>query len=232
MPHSYFVRITRPYQDISGLVITWAERAKRLVCYEHIGDETEKTHIHIAVESSEICKKQMKNLVSKYRLKGNEDWTFKDYDEGDTAMVYMTKGKLEPKYMKGYTQQDSDKWKSQWVERKNKVKEDSNEELFNETFGDTDLLELEFKEYKRTTPAMVTMMIRRGDIDTPEEYEDIKLTRFRFILYKARNEAFWRNKSLWTNKAMNDYKMLVYSYIFRHNISIPKQHSEWRKWLW
>lgn len=88
--HNYFVRITRSYSDLSGLVLSWAARADKMVVYEHVGDATEKTHIHMVIIGSEVCKKQLKNLVGFMNFKGNGDWSFKEYEEGD-AMVYMTK---------------------------------------------------------------------------------------------------------------------------------------------
>lgn len=221
MTNDYFIRITRSFSDVSGLVATWASRASQVAVYEHIGDKTEKTHIHLVVLGSEICSKQMKNLVGHYHLSGNKDWTFKDYDGDDMGMVYMSKGKLDPKFLKGWTVQDADLWKSQWVEPRERI--DYNEELYDDVFGNIQTNEYEFKDYERRKPVYDTRL--------PTPIYDEKATMFEFILYRARMAAFQKNKMLWSNKAMIDYKMLVYTYIFRHDIKIPDSHKEWKKWI-
>lgn len=207
MSYDYFVRITRSYSDLSGLVNIWSARADKVVVYEHTGDETEKIHIHMVIKGSDVHKKQLKNLVGYLNLKGNEDWSFKNYQEGN-AMIYMTKGKLEPKFIKGYTQEDTDFWKSQWRDRKPKKLSDA-EILWNKAM-DGEYLRERYKVY--TT-------------NKETQYFD-------FLLWHCKREAINHNAGFCTRKAMNDYKMLVYTALYRnHNISIPldKKYDKWRE---
>lgn len=209
MPHDYFVRITRSYTDLSGLVAIWSARADKVVVYEHTGEETEKTHIHMVIIGSDVCKKQLRNLVKYLNLKGNEDWSFKEYDGNDTAMTYMTKGELEPKYIKGYTVQDADLWKSLWKPGRKKSKLSDIEKLWNSSFGDRVQADLDYELWRKDRPLS-------DKID--------------WVISYARENAFSYNNGFWTVKAKNDYKCLVYTYIYRYNMIIPidKKYDMWR----
>lgn len=49
---------------------------------------------------------------------GNKFWSFKQCDSDlQTPVIYMSKGKLEPFYVKGFTQEEIDSCKDRWVER-------------------------------------------------------------------------------------------------------------------
>lgn len=209
MKHDYFVRITRSYSDLSGMVAIWSERASKVVVYEHTGEQTEKTHIHMVIIGSSVCKKQLKNLVGYLNLKGNEDWSFKDYDGNETAMTYMTKGTLDPKYIKGYTAQDAETWKSLWRPGRRNMRVADIEELWNSCFGNREQAEIDRELYFK-------------------QYPDRPL--FDWVLHYAREAAFSWNKAFWTIKAKNDYKCLVHTYVYRYSVSIPidKRYDSWR----
>lgn len=222
MSDGYFVRITRSFSDLSGLVHTWAARADKMVVYEHCGDETEKVHIHMVIINPDVTKKQLKNLVPTYNLKGNGDWSFKNYDGDDTAMVYMTKGVLDPKYMKGYTVEDADFWKLQYKfprQKPNRLLD-----LYEDCFGDEEDMKYQIQENRsakwRAYEHAGTRLVDR----LPETEID-----FLYIKEKAKIAAFEASKRVWSQKTMNDYKSLVYTYIMRYNIQIPDKHKDWAK---
>lgn len=113
----------------------------------------------------------------------------------------MTKGKLNPKYLKGFTNEEANVWKSKWVEPVKYEKVSSAARMysnFEEDSGD----------------------IFEDVIDKTEDY-----WKFNQLKRVARNYAFQHNSALWTMKTANDYKMLVMSYSFRHSIPIPPDHK-------
>jgi len=204
MPHDYFVRVTYSYDKIASMVSLWSCRSEKLVVYEHVGEKTEKIHCHILILGCNIHKKQLRNLGSTcVSLKGNELCSFKECDQHwKTACVYMTKGKLDPKYLKGFSQDEAEKWKSEFVEPPHSEKVSSREKLYNEFF--------------QVLP----------DFDeVPASSRSEVYWKFNYLKPYARRYAFQRNSYLWTPKAANDYKMLLMTYCFRYDIPIPKDHK-------
>lgn len=111
----YAVRLTYAYDDIASLIGAWALRVEQLAVYEHVGEATKKVHCHLVMTGSNVDKKQLRNIAMKYRdVKGNELCSFKQFDGSDIYMSYMTKGKHEPKYLKGYTIDDHERWIKAW----------------------------------------------------------------------------------------------------------------------
>ena len=123
--YSYFVRITSPWADVQRVVLAWSMRCDTIVAYEH-ADNVENIHCHIAITGSDVGRKQLRNIAAKQdvNVKGNERCSFKEYDEGERALVYMTKGELLPKYLKGYDQTEAEDWCKHWVNHKDKTEQD------------------------------------------------------------------------------------------------------------
>lgn len=98
----------------------WAERCKKVAVYEHVGQATQKTHIHMVLCDSEVCKKQLKNLLrihnlnTQGKLGGNKDWSFKEWDGDENACAYMTKGHIDYSFLKEWNDDDHERWKSMW----------------------------------------------------------------------------------------------------------------------
>lgn len=195
--------------------MSWSERCEKLVCYEHVGDETEKVHIHIMLENCEVEKKMLKHIAlgAGYGLKGNNDWSFKNRkDNSIIPMVYMTKGLLKPSYLKGYTDEDAVKWMTQWVEKKD---ESSWEKICNYVLDD-EFIHENWEDYKR-------------DVGVVEVKTEVLF--FGFFLKYARKMVFARNKLIWSPAAANQYKCVVMTYIMRKNIKVPDEYKEWKKFL-
>lgn len=225
MLYDYFVRITHSYADASGVIRAWATRASKMVVYEHVGEATKKTHIHLLILGANVCSKQLRNIAAKYvDMKGNEMASFKAADDHfETALIYMTKGNLEPKYLQGYTVQDSDIWKSKWKvpAHYNAIKETPSEKLYNSVFDDDNEVQINYEYW-----------VKELSVDTVNSYakEGVSL-RWIWLKQFCRNQAFWHNHRIWNMKTQNDYKMLVLTYCFRNNISIPSNDKDWKKYL-
>lgn len=110
MSNVAFVRITRPYDELVSLVSAWCLKCEKIIVYEHVGEETEKVHVHILmcgmIDTWDNFKKISKKLG--FSFNGNEDWckTKKYVYNSHDTIKYMSKGNLEPKYVKGYTKEE------------------------------------------------------------------------------------------------------------------------------
>lgn len=124
-------RITRPYSDLSGVFSEWTKDCEYLFVYEHDADEkVNRTHCHLLLIGSKRDNKGIKNISSykKLQLKGNEDHSYKKYDnvydkghEGEwyEYVKYMTKGKLDYKLAYGHNADViCENSKLKWVEPK------------------------------------------------------------------------------------------------------------------
>lgn len=219
MPHSYAVRITYDYDTIKPLMDCWADRCQKMAIYEHIGERTNKTHIHIVIEGCEVAKEQLKNMAkpTPINLKGNKQSSFKKYDGNERALVYMTKGVLSPKFLKGWTDLDADRWKKLWVgDLGHQVSKDV---LVYEDCYDELTFEVAWRYYQRDHP-------NTYDSKNPMTNNDYQ---YQFIKSWARNFAFQRYNRIWNIQAMNMYKMLVYTYVFRNNLVIPKDDAAFKR---
>lgn len=198
--HSYAVRITHSYEECKALVDQWQLRCDKIVVYEHVGSITEKVHIHMVIEGSECTKKWLREIGSRQgvNLKGNAMCSFKEFDGNKQAIVYMTKGTLDPKYNKGYSQADLDLWKSQWVNKKRSP----DQELYDLAFGNEELCKEDLELFKNENPTVVY-----------PEFVWCKRTAYQC--------AFHNNKFIANLRMINQYKMLVYTYCYRNGVKIP-----------
>lgn len=198
------VRITHPYDNCKALVRTWAESCERMIVYEHVGSVTEKVHIHIVIEGSEYHKKWLRELGSRQGviLKTNKYCSFKEFDGDKRAIVYMTKGINDPKYNKGYSEEDIALWKSQWVDHP----KSKDAMLYDSVFGDDEYMDGVYKDwYERN-----------------QEQLDKELNpRFKWVKSIAYSRALLHNGYIVNIKTINDYKMLVYTYCAQHDLFIP-----------
>jgi len=120
-------------------VVALALRCDKVLAYEHVGNATEKVHVHLMLVGVRCDTDTLKNDCKRNglaTLKGNADWTFKtkdkkygDVEDSPQYICYMTKGKYDPKYNKGYTQEELDDAKSKWT-NKPKSKQVMEFELF------------------------------------------------------------------------------------------------------
>lgn len=126
----YFCRISLPYDDVKQALAQVAEQTTHLIVYQHDEDEdVNRTHIHFYVvwkSSTDTLKNRFKPFIPQ-GSKGNSLWEFKtEYKDYDTkqlrkvtpnCITYMSKGELDPSFVKGFTQEQIDEYKSKWVNR-------------------------------------------------------------------------------------------------------------------
>lgn len=211
--HSYCVRITEDYETLIPLIDAWSPRIERFAVYEHIGERTNKTHCHMVIERSAIAKDQLKNIAKGLgiNLKGNEQCSFKAFDGDDKAYIYMTKGILNAKFLKHWTSTDTDAWKKRWIgDKGHQISKDAlaYEDCFAEiTYG------ISWKYYQRDNP---NTYIPGYDRISDNDYH------YRYMKKYAHSYAFQRYGRIWNIQASNLYKMLVYTYVYRNDLTIPK----------
>jgi hypothetical protein len=208
MSYDYFVRITHPYAAIASLVGAWALRCQKLVVYEHVGTQTEKIHCHILILNSKTHKKQLRNIGQSYAmLKGNEYCSFKECVTYETPVVYMTKGIHDPKYFMGFTKEELDKLKGQWVEPNNYVPPSGNLAIFN-TWQEQHM------------DALYENILRHNE----------EKDWFNIVKKHMQKYIFEKNNRIWDMKCITQYKMLVLTHCMRQKIPIPTD-SKWSDWL-
>lgn len=215
MSHSYAVRITYPYETIKPLMEIWAEKCEKMAIYEHTGERTNKVHIHLVIERCSVTKDQLKNYAkpTPIVLKGNGNCSFKKFDGNEKAYVYMAKGVLDPKFLKGWTQEDAQRWKSLWVGEKGHSQRKENV-VYDDCFDEI-VYESAWRYHQRDNP--------RGD-------QSINDYQFEFIRKWAHTYTFNKMGRIWNIQAINLYKMLVYTFVYRNNIRIPEKDKTFQRW--
>lgn len=117
------VRVSRPYDDLKEFIEKLADACEVLVVYEHQADDSiNRTHIHAYVEDPKVSTDTMKNWVKKV-LKvtsfPKSDWSFTEArDRG--FITYLSKGQLDPLFVKGIEVEACRLLKADWVEQPQK----------------------------------------------------------------------------------------------------------------
>lgn len=126
---NYAVRYSRSFMDLSGVILYIASVSEQLAVYEHESDEeVSRTHIHFLLKGCSVTKQTLKNHLPKELNMTRSDYvhstTYLDNkgDEhpiDDKFIIYMSKGRLDPVFLKGFTKEDCDSYKAQWKDYKN-----------------------------------------------------------------------------------------------------------------
>lgn len=127
----YAVRLRAPYELLRQVCSDWSAKADKVLCYEHPDNRT-NIHCHLLLynvyDSTDTLKRSLK--LHGVNLKGSGQLSFKTsykvngevVDMTDEALAkyitYMSKGKYNASYNKGYTDEELEKLKSAWVEYK------------------------------------------------------------------------------------------------------------------
>lgn len=142
---NYAVRITRPYVQVAAWVSRVAMVCEKVVIYEH-SKNVSRIHIHAHLWGCADTDDTLKNWLSQtLNVKVNKsDISFKQIykpkgstqsrpiDEGNIS--YMSKGKYDPVYNKGYSQEELAELKAKGFDKKEdlKCKKGNNDEgLYN-----------------------------------------------------------------------------------------------------
>lgn len=203
---SYAVRITHPKTTVQHIIASWSTQCEKLLAYEHT--DASKIHCHLLIVNSRIGKKQLRNIAANcgVNVKGNESMSFKAYDSNNRYLTYMSKGQFNPFYLQGYTQDECDAAKAEWVP--NQKKQNPQIALYNRFEATLDLQSESYRNY-----------IIAGLQLNPKGIENL---RFEFIRSRASAYSFAECDRIANYKYVNMYKMLVNTYCMRHNIPVER----------
>lgn len=218
MATHYAVRITRSYEQCAAYVAKISLLCEKMLVYEHVGTATEKVHVHMMLIGVRCDKKTIKDNASKgtalATLKGNGDWSWKTEDkkygkvtDSVEYITYMTKGKFDPKYNKGYSKEELDHAKSLWVDHSGKSKD----ELLYAAF------ELMLVG-KINNPHKSSELVGTRIVDTYPGFDIVRRAAISFAIEKVR---------VMNIKCKNMAQMLYNTYCWRHNIDKPPQFDKW-----
>lgn len=121
---NHVCRITRPADQLSDLFATWAKVSGQVLAYQHDADDKVKTtHCHVLIQGCKIGQEGLRKRALKIlTLYGNEDWSFAqdEFDATKNPIRYMTKGKYDPVYNKGYHELLIQSEKAAWIDHDKK----------------------------------------------------------------------------------------------------------------
>lgn len=112
------LRISRPYDQLRE--VFKGLEAEFIVVYEH--NEASRVHIHALLKECPIQLLGLKRRIEKVVGKVSKtDWSFKTTEITEQFITYMSKGKLDPVFVKGYTPERIASYRSAWIEPEKKV---------------------------------------------------------------------------------------------------------------
>lgn len=219
MPLSdYAIRITYPYSALPRLVRAWSLHAKRMAFYEHNDDGAERIHCHAHVEDCDVTYDRLTQLAEEAGIKtttpreGKRAGSLfacrrKEYDKNPSGYAYLTKGKYDASYLQGWTKEETDVWKSNWVPRANHIKDTPWRKLWRE-----------YEPYA-PTPRKVDWeaWAKSTETEPPKEYDN-----FTPMETHARKWLFARFHGVCEPRYNTELSCIVNTYCMRHNITKPK----------
>lgn len=170
MPN-FHIRISRPYDCIAEWINS--EPCTKLAVYEHeADDEVSRVHCHIwatGIGKSDTLKNHLRKYIGSVE---KTDWYFTEKNKkkeewNDELITYMSKGVLELKLVKGYSETEINEFRNKWVDRKK-------EKIESKLFAEDGKLILEKiipeKTKKMTKRQLIEKMVARytPDMDTDE----------------------------------------------------------------
>ena len=213
MENSYFIRITHPYEVVERVINAWESKSAKIVCYEHVGESTRKVHCHIAIASS-IGIKQLRRLAEDagIPMSGNENSSSKTWKDGSTLpLTYMSKGKLNSKFRKGYTEQEEEEWRGRWLDAPVK------RSIWTQLWDDYSITK-QFTPPPKQWMTPEEFLATTGDPQTIVEARQndhkvkVKLSMYRFINNMHDNT--------WCPQTVNQIKCLQNTYEMRYGFSL------------
>lgn len=116
-------RITRTYDKLEQFVQKLSDHCTKLIVYQHDADEEiARDHIHGLVTectvSTDTLKNWIKNVINCKQFP-KSDWSFIAKDKqgnpvNDSFITYMSKGILQPRYVKGYDDDVIEQFRLHW----------------------------------------------------------------------------------------------------------------------
>lgn len=136
---NYATRLSFPYSRLAAWVSRVAMASEKVIFYEHAGDPN-NVHVHGLIVGFRKDKTTLKNWCKEAlgMTPARTQWSFPERTkEGepltDGFISYMSKGKYDPSYSKGYTADEIQQWKAKGYDgkRKNDEKPDKNLAYYN-----------------------------------------------------------------------------------------------------
>jgi len=191
------IRVSRSFKELNpekdSFIQKLAEVCDVLAVYEHeADDEITRTHIHCYADNPRVSTDTMKNWVKKalgVKSFTKTDWSFPEaQDEG--FITYMSKGTLDPLFIKGIESDAIAALKDKWVEQPKKN-------------GKTQyVLKIENPTQQKLRQwEMVEEINRRFNINDPEESGDPTPKLIRII----RQVVIIENKTVCGRYKFRDY---------------------------
>lgn len=118
---AYWCRVTVSYDIAAKAIERIASQCDKTIVYEHNDDST-NIHIHFYLEGCKVSTDTIKNYFKREGISGGKTgsgWSFnKARDNG--CIVYATKGRYDPRYVKGYTDDEVTAFKDKWEDKPSK----------------------------------------------------------------------------------------------------------------
>lgn len=114
-------RISRSYTDLLPFIERISTKCSRMIIYEH--NDSARIHIHGLIDGCEVSTDTLKNYVKcslNVSTFSKSDWSFITQDKqgnpaGDKFITYMSKGILQPRFIKGYDTDTTEQYRLSWV---------------------------------------------------------------------------------------------------------------------
>lgn len=220
---NYAIRVTRPYTKIASWVSSFALKCDKLVVVQH-DENCSKIHCHLHVVGftghtdtiTNTLEKALNIEKSDKENRGNALLSKKTtYDKKDPKPVddknisYISKGKYDAQYMKGYTMEEYLALKAQGYDKKDYHEGDK--ESPNAVYY------RQFEAWFHSQP-WAELPCYEG-LDHCDEFSVIK--RY------AYNYAASKNQDVIDQKSRHKFQMLVWTYSYRYDVKVPKDETKW-----
>lgn len=233
---NYAVRIALPFSKIERGVQSVALRADKVLAYEHVGTVTEKIHVHLVIMGARCDVKTLKSdmvkggVVVKGATATNGDWSWKtsfkdkitkeviymDDTNVKKYITYMTKGNLDPKYNKGFSDEDIADAKFQWVEPP--ANQASRQERL---YYEFDVM------VPKDLPTHVVYVEQLDEHTTPVTWPKGKYRGFETVRNMAFKFAMEKCRGILGPGAKSMIQMLYQTYCFKHGIDMDPKYDRW-----
>lgn len=123
------VRITRRYEDLSGVFLQWSDKCADMIVVEHEPQKHEKDkriHCHILLVNPTVQNEQLQKPLRKMQLAGNTDFYFNTKVasgkfkgkpiERDLTATYMIKGRYAVNFSKNFSKEEMEAFRLSWVD--------------------------------------------------------------------------------------------------------------------
>jgi len=135
---NFAFRVSSSYDETKEHLAAMYDLCEKVAVYQHDADEEiKRTHIHGLLIGCSKSEDTLRNrffkgkyepadheLKTKYDVKEGIEQVKRKYDVDEKYIIYMSKGVLDPMFLKVFTKEETDAYKAQWKNHKEK-KEDT-----------------------------------------------------------------------------------------------------------